>query len=421
MNRATAIRLARRLADVFWRGLVLAIAALLGIPVFVLCVVALVLVPIGVGVLPLSLPLLGVRSLAEFERAWAAEWSGVRISRPYRPGPSERTGFWGLVNTTRWLLGDPATWRDLLWTLLNVPIGVALGAVSAALVLDGLFGALVAPWLWLFLPGHPPWLAAAFPLGCVFLALAPFAGPYLQRVHAWFSRFLLGPAPSAMAARVDELTEFRSQLVDESATELRRIERDLHDGPQARLAALGMNMALAERMIRENPEAAIALLADARESSVEALRELRLLVRGIHPPVLAERGLAPAVEALTLTLPIPVDLESDLPVRAPPPTEAAMYFAVAEALANVVKHSRGTRAEVRLRYERGRLTAVVRDDGVGGADSAAGSGIQGVRNRLAALDGSLTVSSPLDGPTVVTMEIPCELSSARTTPSSGTA
>jgi signal transduction histidine kinase len=175
-----------------------------------------------------------------------------------------------------------------------------------------------------------------------------------------------------------------------------------------------MNIGLAERMVKNNPELAISLLAEARESSGQALSELRSLVRGIHPPVLAERGLDGAVRALALTMPVPVDLELAIGGRLSDPVESAAYFAVAEAMANVVKHSSATRAWISLRHDRGMLVAVVGDSGTGGADPAAGSGLRGIQQRLAAFDGIITVASPPAGPTVVTMELPCTLSSVRT-------
>jgi signal transduction histidine kinase len=181
-----------------------------------------------------------------------------------------------------------------------------------------------------------------------------------------------------------------------------------------------MSIGLAEQLVRRDPEAVRRLLAEARETSGQALAELRGLVRGIHPPVLAERGLDGAVRALALAVPLPVEVTVDLPGRPLAPVESAAYFAVAEGLANVTKHSGATRAWIRLGHTDGRLTMVVGDDGRGGADPAAGTGLAGVGRRLAAFDGTMVVSSPSGGPTVVSMELPCELSSPRTSPSSGT-
>jgi signal transduction histidine kinase len=251
-------------------------------------------------------------------------------------------------------------------------------------------------------------------LGLSLLPLGAVMEPRLLRAQAQAASSLLAPTREAMAAQVGYLTASRSRAVDASAAELRRIERDLHDGPQARLVALGLNIGFAEQVLRDNPDLALSLLAEARASSGQALAELRTLVRGIHPPVLAERGLDGAVRALALSLPLPVDLHIDLADRASAPVESAAYFVIAEALANVVKHSGANRAWVQLDYAAGRLVAIVGDNGTGGAAPRPGGGLRGVERRLAAFDGVVAVTSPAGGPTLVTMELPCELSSART-------
>jgi len=208
--------------------------------------------------------------------------------------------------------------------------------------------------------------------------------------------------------------------VDAQAAELRRIERDLHDGAQARLVALSMSIGLAEELMASDPGAAQRLLAEARQNSGEALVELRGLVRGIHPPVLAERGFDGAIRALALSVPLPIAVEVDLPGRPQAPVESAAYFAVAEVLANISKHSGATRAWISASHVDGRLLVAVGNNGAGGADPAGGTGLRGIARRLGAFDGTMAVTSPPGGPTVVTMELPCELSSPRTTPSSGT-
>jgi signal transduction histidine kinase len=217
------------------------------------------------------------------------------------------------------------------------------------------------------------------------------------------------------------LTETRADLVDHSAAELRRLERDLHDGAQARLVALSMSLGLADQLFAEDPEGARRLVSDARATTSAAIGDLRSVVRGIHPPVLADRGLVGAVQALALDMALPVRVDPGLVGRLPAPVESAVYFAVAECLTNVAKHARAEHAWVVLSHGGGRLRAVVGDDGSGGADPARGSGMLGVRRRLAAFDGTMAVSSPAGGPTLVTLEVPCDLSSPRTTPSSGPA
>ncbi len=223
-----------------------------------------------------------------------------------------------------------------------------------------------------------------------------------------------------LAGRVQRLTETRGHALDAAAAELRRIERDLHDGAQTRLVALGMNLRALERMLPASPEAARALAAEAIETSARALSDLRLLVRGIYPPVLADRGLGHAVRALALDTALPVEMDIDLPGRLPAPVESACYFAVAEAFANAVKHSAARRIHLRIEHADDLLRIEVADDGVGGADPAHGTGLSGVERRLGTFDGILAVSSPPGGPTMIAMEVPCRLLSPKTSSCSGT-
>jgi signal transduction histidine kinase len=246
-------------------------------------------------------------------------------------------------------------------------------------------------------------------------------GLALLGVGAWLApqtfpqvRRLLGLAPdSELLVRVQRLTESRAVAVDTASADLRRLERDLHDGAQARLVALGMSLRAAERLILTSPEAAIALVAEARETSARALTELRELVRGVLPPVLADRGLADAVRALALDCPLYVETDVYVPGRPPAPVETACYFAVAEILTNAAKHSGARDARISMSHAGGMLRIEVTDFGLGGADPARGSGLAGVEKRLATFDGILVVSSPLGGPTIVVMEVPCALSSPR--------
>jgi signal transduction histidine kinase len=245
----------------------------------------------------------------------------------------------------------------------------------------------------------------------VFLAFGAWLVPRTIGTHV---RTAAPGTEVELAGRVQRLTESRSHAVDAATSELRRIERDLHDGAQARLVALGMNLRAVERVLPTNPHAALALVAEARESSVRALNELRDLIRGIYPPVLADRGLGHAVRALALDTPMPTDLDIDLPGRLPAPVESACYFAIAEALANAVKHSSARKVHIRIKHADDILRIEVADDGVGGADPALGTGLQGVERRLGTFDGILAVSSPPGGPTMIVMEVPCALSSPKT-------
>jgi len=415
-DRSVAGRLAQRTLQTCVRGVVQAIVALAGLPLFIASLFSLLSLAAGIGILLAPKSLLAARGLASGQRRWAREWSRVSIAAPYRPRPVELTnGLIGRLQRCKWLLTDPATWRDLLWLLVNGPAGVVLGLLPGFLVVAGVWtlvadgGTLLFGW-WNTAP--PGFWAQVFLLSM--LPLGVLLGPRILKAHAQVAASLLAPTREAMAAQVGQLAESRSQAVDASAAELRRIERDLHDGAQARLVSLGMNIGFAEQVLRDNPDLALSLLAEARTSSGQALVELRTLVRGIHPPVLAERGLDGAVRALALSLPLPVDLHIDLAGRASAPVESALYFAIAEALANVIKHSSANRAWVQLEYDSGRLVAIVGDNGTGGAAPGPGGGLRGVERRLAAFDGVLAVTSPVGGPTLVTMELPCELSLART-------
>jgi len=236
--------------------------------------------------------------------------------------------------------------------------------------------------------------------GCV---LAP-------RLLSWEANAELARRAAALTLRVDRLTRTRTDAADTAIAELRRIERDLHDGAQARLVAVGMSLRAAEQLMPTSPEAALALIGEARETSSRALADLRDLVRGIYPPVLADRGLADAVRTLALDAPMTVETDITLPGEPPMPVAAAMYFGVAEALTNAVRHSGADKVEIGIGHAGGLLRATIADDGAGGADPANGTGLTGVEHRLAAFDGILAVSSHPGGPTIIVIEVPCELS-----------
>ena len=263
--------------------------------------------------------------------------------------------------------------------------------------------------------GPRPWAAGVAVQGAALLGLGLWLAPRVMREH------MVLPADAELAARaqqlsqrVQTLTRTRSDAVDTAVAELRRIERDLHDGAQARLVAVGMSLRAAERLFASNPEAALALVTEAKESSSRALTELRDLVRGIYPPVLADRGLGDAIRALALDTPLYTVVDVDLPGEVEMPVAAAVYFSVAEALANATKHAHARSVRIVLSHATGMLRAEVTDDGAGGADPAAGTGLAGVERRLATFDGILAVSSPPGGPTIVVIEVPCALSSAKT-------
>ncbi|MFF3124714.1 sensor domain-containing protein [Streptomyces sp. NPDC057908] len=321
--------------------------------------------------------------------------------RTLHPGPLLPT--W--LAARRWVLTDPATWRDLLWLLTN--------PVVAAVLLLGPVAPVFAIGLWW--PG-PVGIAAAL----LASGAALWVTPYTLRAQARWCALLLAPTErSALARRVQQLTTTRAEATGVQAAELLRIERDLHDGAQTRLVAIGMSLrAIEQRLGSQQPELR-AMAAEARENSAAALRDLRGLVRGVHPPVLAERGLVDAVRTLALAHPLTVEVTADLQGQAEVPVAACAYFSVSEALTNSAKHSGAQRVLIDLRHRAGALRITVTDDGCGGADPARGSGIRGIQRRLATFDGLLDVASPPGGPTTLTMELPCVLSSARTSISSG--
>ena len=329
---------ARRSLLACGRGLVLAAASLACIPLFIVSLVSVLSVAAGIGVLLVPGCLLAVRRLAGSQRRRSLEWSGVSIAAPYRPRPAVVTqGIAGRLRCCKWLLADPATWRDMLWMLACGPAGWVLGLTPAfvfslgiwALVADA--GTVLFGW-WNAAPptvGYQVVFLSMLPLGMLGLVM----GPQLLKAHAKVASALLAPTRQELAARAARLAESRSRVVDTSAAELRRIERDLHDGAQARLVSAGMTIGLAERAVRNDPELALSLLAEARTSNGQALSELRALVRGIHPPVLAERGLDGAVQALALTLPLPVEVHISLPGQVSAPGGVSRLF----------RHRRGAR------------------------------------------------------------------------------
>jgi signal transduction histidine kinase len=374
--------------------------------------------------------LLGLRQLARLARQAAREWTGRPIAEAYQPPP--RPGRLPFGAQLRWLAADPATRRDLAWALIS-PVYCALtAALPAIAIVFGLLG--IAHGLQrqsssvsfatakpgpaggvTFMHGSSGGSPLQIIGGLALIGLGVAAAPWLLRGYTGLTSTLLAPTGQAeLAQRVYHLTQTRIETIDSGAAEIRRIERDLHDGAQARLVAVGMTLGAAEDLIGTRPDAARALLAEARASSALALAELRALVRGIHPPVLADRGLADAIRALALDSGLRVEVAADLPGRPPPPVESAAYFTVCELLANVAKHADTRQAWIDLRYERGMLRVGVTDNGSGGADPAGGSGLRGIERRVAAFDGILALSSPVGGPTTATLEIPCALSSPKT-------
>ncbi|KAA6224313.1 sensor histidine kinase [Streptomyces albofaciens JCM 4342] len=408
------------------------------VALFCLTVLSLASLPLGLGWLTLPPLVLLTRRYADQRRRWAHDWAGLRIPDDHRPLPARQPGLPGIAQHCYHLLRDPATWRELVWLGLDMTVGALTALLPGLLIVFGVEGFVFPVLIWNgvvpdsqlygFLRASDPTQVALMPvLGAAVLAACVFT-PRPLAVHFRLAAAFLTPPKAELAARVARLTETRHDAVDASAAELRRIERDLHDGAQARLVAMGMDLGTIEALIERDPAKAKELVSRARTSSAQALTELRDLVRGIHPPVLAERGLDDAVRALALRMPLPVEVTGRLPGRLEAPVESAAYFSVSELLTNAVKHADAARVWVDVEYADGRLRVSVGDDGRGGvvlpADGTSGSagggarsGLRGLERRLGTFDGILAVSSPVGGPTLVTLEIPCALCSPKTSSS----
>jgi signal transduction histidine kinase len=243
--------------------------------------------------------------------------------------------------------------------------------------------------------------------GVLLLFAAPGVTSGMSALDVRMSRALLGPSrEEELTSRVEQLTETRAGVVDAADAERRRLERDLHDGTQQRLVSLAMNLGMA-RVQAVTPEEARAAIADAHEEAKAALAELRDLIRGLHPAVLEDRGLDAALSGVAARMPIPVRLTVDLPRRPAPVIEAVAYFVVSEGLSNVVKHAQASQAEVFVQRAGDRLHVIVTDDGIGGADPVRGTGLAGLAKRASSVDGTFEVSSPIGGPTMLSVDLPC--------------
>jgi signal transduction histidine kinase len=407
---------------------VLPLFSMLGLAFYCFWITSFSLIVVVLGIPGTLLGTVLVRWFANLHRVWAGNILGEVIERPYRQAPDG-----GMGRRLRRIITDPASWRDWTWLLVNASAGFTLMFLSFSLFIGGIFY-LIYPFLWSVTPpdvfGNPFGFVhlnhlsdsfAIMPLGLLCFVLWWTTALPLATATARLDRWLLAPTDaSRLGARVEQLASSRAETVDTQAAELRRIERDLHDGAQARLVSLGMSLGLAEELMARDPAGARRLLSEARESTTTALSELRDLVRGIHPPVLADRGLDGAVHALALANPIPTNVTINLPGRLTAPVESAAYFAVAECLANAIKHAGARAITVEVGYAAGWLAMRVCDDGRGGADPATGTGLRGIERRLAAFDGTISVASPPEAGTDVRMSLPCELSSPKISPSSAT-
>jgi len=392
-----------------------------GLPITVLAfTLAVTLLALGVGLLPLALlgvpvlvlTLAGCGRFAALERSRAALMLDVDIpAAEYRTPLS--SGHW---DRARAVLSDRARWRQVVGTVLSLPVTVAGFALATSVWGVGV-ALLILPAYNVDLPkGRAsafgwdiqgvPLLSGAVVAGAVFLLAAPWATRGCARAQAWLSRALFGRRGPNLAVRVGELERSRSRMVVAADADRRRLERDLHDGAQARLVSLAMELGRARSHLDDDPQAVRALVEQAHEQAKTALAELRSLVRGLHPPVLADRGLDAALSGLAALCPVPVTVSVQMTERPSQTVEAVAYFIVAEALTNVAKHSGAKSAAVTVRSDGKTLRLLVSDDGRGGADPE-GTGLAGLADRAQAVDGRLFVRSPSGGPTEVEAELPC--------------
>ena len=352
------------------------------------------------------------RWLADLERRLIHRLLGTHIPSPYRPDP-EGARWWRRLAAR---LADPATWKDLAFLLLQLPLGILAFSVTVAVFGFGV-RLLVAPFHWeAFADGD--WISvlgidslagalAVVPLGALILFLGIPGLNALGRLYGWLAAQLLGSnADPALTARVTELQDARSRIIAAADAERRRIERDLHDGAQQRLVALALNLRMAEQRAASGDPAAAELVRQAGEEAQLALKELRDLARGIHPAILTNRGLPAALEDLASRATVPVEVTATPSERLPDEVEAAAYFVVSECLANVGKHAQAESATVAVTAHGDTLEVVVSDDGVGGAEFGGGTGVQGLVDRVGALSGTLSMESPPGDGTRVTASIP---------------
>jgi len=364
---------------------------------------------VGMGLLLLPTVPRVLRAVADRERGRLSRW-GPEIISP-APAPAD----------FRAAIRDATVQRELGWTAIHATAGFALGSLGLTVTLwavtDGTF-----PLWWYLLPADQAadtlgilpvndmgdaFLVSLMGVGWMVVVMAII--PIVARVQAWPGRQLLPPDPAStdLALRVAHLTATRAAALDAHTTELRRIERSLHDGTQNRLVAVNVLLGAARRALARDPAAADAILGNAQDAAEQALTELRGVVRTILPPVLTDRSLPDALTSLATTSPVPCLIEADVPGRAAASVEATVYFAVAETLTNIAKHSGAKQVRVLLRRDDDRLWAQIIDDGKGGADERSGSGLAGIRRRVEAHDGTFALASPAGGPTILTVSLPC--------------
>jgi signal transduction histidine kinase len=380
---------------------------------------------VGLATMPLALvglPVIGVtvRLSSAFARVERARFALLGRELPRWPADPGR-GYWWKIVPTRTTMRARATRGEVSYAVLRLPASLVAFTLTVVVWSLGVVG-LTLPLYARELPGGGPSLngnlihggtaalTASAVLGLVVLLAAAPLTRGLASADAALARRLLSPSRDAqLKARVTQLEVSRERVVDAAEAERRRIERDLHDGAQQRLVAVAMELGRAKAKFADDVDAAAALVDQAHAEAKAALVELRELVRGVHPPVLTDRGLDAALSGLAARCPVPVALQVDVPVRPRPAVEAVAYFTVAEALTNIAKHSRATRASVVVDGgpgPAGTINIVISDDGIGGADPA-GAGLAGLADRVAGIDGALSVESPSGGPTIISAVLPC--------------
>ncbi|MGV9880590.1 sensor histidine kinase [Streptomyces sp. NPDC003006] len=372
-----------------------------------------------IGIPVLAGALAGCRGIGALERTRARGLLDLDVAapEPLRPKGGGAMAVIGAV------LKSGASWRHLLYSVLLMPWSLFSFVVAVVFWSYGWMMLTYPLWFWLFPMyggqdgiqlyddgGHHIYLDNPFEIGITAATglLITLATPWIVRALTTVDRVLVHGllGPSRLATRVVELESDRGVVVDTAAADLRRIERDLHDGAQARLVALAMGLGLAKEKLTEDPEAAARMVDEAHGEVKVALQELRDLARGIHPAVLTDRGLNAALSSLAARCTVPVQVEVDLDSRPAAAIEGIAYFTVSELLQNISKHSRATQGSVDVWRSEDRLMLQVTDNGSGGADVTAGSGLAGLAERLDAVDGILVVDSPLGGPTTITAELP---------------
>ncbi len=367
------------------------------------------LAPTIVGLPVLGEAVMVTRAVVGADRGRARALLGIRVDDP--PPPTIPAGWWRRI---RAMAGDRSGWKCAGYAFVLLFSGSA-GFAAPVILAGGAAGLAYPAWRWLW-PAQlgslgtvtsAGGMAGVSAAGLVLIIIGAWAVRAVARMDAALVRVMLGPSRAVLARRIDDLQASRSAAVNLAAAERRRIERDLHDGVQARLVALAMDLGMARQHAESGGQGTAGMVAQAHEQAILAVNELRDVARGVHPAVLAQRGLDAAISALIAHAPFPVDVDVRLPERPPAVTESIAYFVIAEALTNAAKHSGATLAAVAVRPAGDAVIVEVTDNGAGGARVEPVGGLAGLQERLRTVDGQFSVSSPPGGPTLIRAEVPC--------------